>query len=93
MNVFRMFHSKSPVGPSPYWTAKVDYNILTESEKINEKAIWRVKGDVTKSLTDFAVVVPTFHGVTHMDQLDADNALVIRADDKGGFNLAVLALP
>jgi hypothetical protein len=92
MNTYRMFHKRQPIGPSPYWTAKVDYNLLREDEKINEKALRRVNGNL-ESLTDRAVVVPEYHGVTHLDQLDARRALVIRTNDKGGFDLQALPLP
>ncbi len=93
MNVYRMFHKQNPVGPSPYWTAKVDHNILQEAEKVNEKAIWRVKNKASESLTDLALVVPEYHGVVAMDRLTDQDALVIRTDDKGGFSMAVLPLP
>jgi len=93
MNVYRMFHKQNPVGPSPYWTAKVEASILKETDKINEKAIWRVKGKADKSLTEFALVVPEYHGVVAMDRLNELNALVIRTDDKGVLSLAVLPLP
>jgi hypothetical protein len=98
MNNFRMggMQKNNPVGPSPYWTAKVDHAILGESEKINDKALWRINpkgGKASESVTDRAVVVPEYHGVVMMDRLDADRALVLRTDDKGGFRLAVLPLP
>jgi hypothetical protein len=98
MNNLRMgaMQKNNPVGPSPYWTAKVDHAILEESEKINDKALWRINpkgGKASESMTDRAVVVPEFHGVVMMDRLDLDRALVIRTDDKGGFKLAVLPLP
>ncbi len=93
MNNFRMMHAKNPVGPSPYWTAKVDYDILKETEKINEKALWRVKAKASESLTDRAIVAADYHGVTHMDRLDRERALVIQTDAKGGLSLKVLPLP
>ncbi|MCS7046195.1 MAG: hypothetical protein NZO58_07555, partial [Gemmataceae bacterium] len=34
-------NKKDPVGPSPYWAAKVDYTILQENEQVNEKALVR----------------------------------------------------
>ena len=88
-----MMQKSNPVGPSPYWTAKVDHTILGESEKINQKALRRVGNKASESKTDRAVVVPTFSGVVMMDRLDADRALAIRTDDKGGYTLAVLPLP
>jgi len=95
MNNFRMamMQKSNPVGPSPYWTAKVDHSILGETEKINEKALRRVANKASESKTDRAVIVPEYHGVVMMDRLDAERALVIRTDDKGAFNLAVLPLP
>jgi hypothetical protein len=90
------FHESNPVGPSPYWTAKVDQSILGDTEKINEKALQRLgggKGKASESAIEQAVVVPEFHGVTMMDKLDDDRALVIRTDDKGGYTMAVLRLP
>jgi hypothetical protein len=98
MNNFRMagMQKNNPVGPSPYWTAKVDHGILGESEKINDKAQWRINkkgGKASESITDRAAIVPEYHGVVMMDRLDADRALVLRTDDKGGFRLAVLPLP
>ena len=95
MNTVRMkpFQAKDPVGPSPYWTAKVDYNILAETTNINQKALKRTAGKASESKTDRAVVVPSFHGVMHMDRLDTTRAVVIRTDDKDGVSLAVLPLP
>ena len=95
MNTVRMkgFQAKDPVGPSPYWTCKIDYGILAETANINEKALKRHGAKANESKTDRAVVVPSFHGVAHMDRLDATRAVVIRDDDKGGMSLAVLALP
>jgi hypothetical protein len=95
MNNFRMgmMQKSNPVGPSPYWTAKVDHSILGETEKINENALRRVGNKASESKTDRALVVPEYHGVVMMDRLDADRALVIRTDDKGSFRLEVLPLP
>jgi hypothetical protein len=94
MNTYRMpfAQKKQPVGPSPYWTVRVDYNILRENSKVNEEALLRVNAKY-ENVTDRAEVVPAYHGVVHMDALDQDHALVVRTDDKGGFALKVLALP
>lgn len=86
------FHQSNPVGPSPYWTAKIDHSILGETEKINEKALRRVGSKASDSSTDRAVVAPTFHGVTMMDRLGADRAAVIRTDGSR-MSLEVLPLP
>jgi len=91
VNTLRSFGNK--IGPSAYWTAKVDHDILQESTKINEKAMWRVSTNAQKESTNRAEVVPSFAGVTTMDRLDTNNAVAIRTDDKGGFKMVVLALP
>jgi hypothetical protein len=95
MNHFRMFHKGDPVGPSPYWAAKVDYEILLESQKVNEKAIFRTKtkGKASVSDTDRAQIATDFHGVKHMARLGDDRVLVVRVDDKQGVSLGVLPLP
>jgi hypothetical protein len=94
MNTQRMgqMQKSNPVGPSEYWTAKVDFNILQETDKVNQQALWRTKGKANTSQTDRAQIVETFHGVVHMGQLDAGHALVVRKDDKG-TNLQVVDLP
>jgi len=98
MNSQRMgqMQKSNPIGPSEYWTAKVDFNILTETTKVNKTAIWRsgsknAKANVNAT-PERANVVATFHGVTHMGQLDNERALVIRKDGNN-VNLQVLALP
>jgi len=93
MSTFRMFHQKQPVGWSPYWTVRIDQDLLRETAKVNEKAPWRVKARTVQSISDRAVVVDTYHGVMHMDQLDSDRALVVRTDKQGNVNLSALALP
>ena len=94
MNAMRMgqMQKSNPVGPSEFWTAKVDFTILSEMDKVNKNALWRTTGKANTSTTDRAQIVPTFHGVTHMGQLDTERALVIRKDDKG-VSLQVLPLP
>jgi len=93
MNTIRMMHAKNPAGPSKYWTAKVDYDLLTETNAINEKALWRTKGKANVSQTDRAIIAEAFHGVTNMDRLTATQAVVIRDDGKDNLNLEVVALP
>jgi len=90
MNTFRMdrFQKSNPIGPSSYWTCKVDKSILTESVKINETAVRREPKNDT-----MAVVVPEFHGVMLMDRLGTDRVLVIREGKDGAVNLAALPLP
>jgi len=89
------FQKSNPIGPSPYWTAKVTQNILGETEKVNEKAITRIPqgGKAADNKSEQALVVPEYSGVVMMDRLDNERALVVRTDDKGGFTLAVLPLP
>ena len=93
VNVFRKFN-KNPVGPSPNWVAKVDFELLKETTNVNEKALWRVdpKGKASVSVTDRAVVAKDYFGVQHMDKLDASRAVVIRDADKK-LSLNVLPLP
>jgi hypothetical protein len=92
MSVYRFFHKRSPVGPSPHWVVRVDADLLRETEKVNQKAIWRTD-DKLKPITNRAQVVESFHGVTQMDRLDDGRALVVRTDDKGTVTLQALALP
>ena len=87
------FQKSMPVGPSPYWTVRVDADLLRETDKINQKALWRTKGKTVESITDRAIVVPAYHGVICMDRLDGDRALVVRVDDKGNHDLQALMLP
>lgn len=96
MNMFREFGQKNdPVGPSPYWTAKVDYTLLQETVNVNEKALQRTPRGTRASVsrTYRAQIVDDYHGVMHLDRLNAERALVVRTDDKGDLNLAVLPLP
>jgi hypothetical protein len=94
MNTQRMgqMQKSNPVGPSEFWTAKVDFNILQETQQVNQKAQWRTRGKANTSDSDKAQIVPTFHGVSHMGQLDNQRALVIRQDAKG-VNLQIVPLP
>jgi hypothetical protein len=96
MNQLRMgqMQKNNPVGPSEYWTARVDHDILQENEMINERALLRYKGkDASKTDTNRVLVCPEYHGVMLMAKLDAARALVIRKDAQGAFNLEVLPLP
>lgn len=92
MSTFRFHHKQRPVGPSPYWAVRVDYDILGEKEKVNQTALRRVDGSY-KSITDRAQVMPDFHGVVHMDRLDGDRALIVRVADKGRLDLVAVPLP
>lgn len=86
-------HKKNPVGPSPYWVARVDYDLLKETKNINEKALWRIEGKASEGKTDRAIVADEYFGVQHMDKLNNESALVIRDEGKEGLHLRVLALP
>ncbi len=92
INTFRFHHKSKPFGPSPYWTAKVDLTLLGEKEKVNQKALLRLKGNFEPA-TDRIVLVEDYHGVVHMDKLDKARTLTIKEDGKGGFTLAALPLP
>jgi hypothetical protein len=89
-NTFRFHHKRKAFGPSPYWTVKFEQGILAEKEKVNEKALWRLKG--YDPVTDRVQMVEAFHGVRQMDKLDAYHALVLK-EEKNGLTLAALALP
>jgi len=97
MNHTRMakFSKNQPIGNSQYWTAKVAHGILAESEKVNEKAALRIPpgSNAGENKSEQAFIVPEYAGVMMMDRLDADRALTIRADGKGGFALAIMPLP
>jgi hypothetical protein len=90
MNTKRKF--KPQIGPTPFWTVRVDFDILAETQEINEKALRRVDKKY-QPVTDRAVIVETFHGVTLMDKLDDTQAITVRTNEKGQLNLEVLALP
>jgi hypothetical protein len=92
VNVFRKFN-KQPVGPSPNWVAKVDFDLLKETVNVNEKALWRIKGNPAVDVTDRATIAKDFFGVQHMDKLDNGRAIVVRASDSKSQKLSVLALP
>jgi len=94
MNTQRMdrFHASKPVGPSPYWAVCFDRELLVGKEKVNEKALWRIDKDF-KPVSEKIRVVEDFHGVVHMDKLDAGRALTLKQDGKGGLTLAALKLP
>ena len=92
INTFRFHHKNKPFGPSPYWTARIETGVISENANINEKALKRLdsKGEPG---TEKIKLIPEFHGVSHMDKLDAAHALVISEDDKGALTLKALTLP
>jgi hypothetical protein len=96
MNQVRMaaMQKSNPVGPSEYWTCRVDQDIMQETEKINEKALLRYEGaKASQSTTTRAIICPEYHGVMLMAKLDAERAVVIRKDAQGAVSLEVLPLP
>jgi hypothetical protein len=92
MNTFRFHHKKQPFGPSPYWTVRVERDLLGEATNVNENATLRLdkKG---QPATERIKLIPEFHGVVHLDKLNAKQALVMREDGDGGLALAALPLP
>jgi hypothetical protein len=91
VNTHRFHHAKAPISPSPYWVARIDFDIFEETEKINEKALWRIDGQ-RKPITDRVKMVDAYHGVVMMDKLSDKQALVIQ-EGKDGRTLKALDLP
>jgi len=90
------FHKSAPVGPSQYWVARVDMTLFDETEKVNEKAPWRVQKGTAKPIADnekLAKVVDAYHGTMYLAQLNDKQALVIKDDKKTGLTLTALDLP
>lgn len=90
-NTFRFHHGRKPFGPSPYWTVKFEQSLLGEDENINEKALFRLKG--YDPATEQIEMVDSFHGVTQMDKLGDDSAVVLRETEDKKIDLEVLPLP
>lgn len=90
-NTFRFHHERKPFGPSPYWTVRFERSLLGENENVNDKAINRLKG--SEPATDRIQLVEAYHGVTQMDRLGPDRAVVLRQADGGRVDLDVLPLP
>ena len=87
--------NKAPTSgsPSSYWVARVDAEMLKETAKVNEKALWREGAKGAKTTAgDRVTVVDDYAGVHQMDKLSATQALVIR-EEKGSFTLRALNLP
>jgi hypothetical protein len=90
-NTFRFHHAKAPFGPSPYWTARIDREILGENDAVNEKAVHRQK---TANASDRVKLIEAYHGVYKMTKLDDKHALVVRVDpNTKGYSLETLDLP
>jgi len=95
INNFRMdfAHKKMPIGTSQYWVARVDMSVFDETEKVNEKAEWRVEKGSVKPRTDKVKVIDGFAGTRYMDRLGDKQAVVIKEDGKKGFTFTALDLP
>jgi hypothetical protein len=78
--------------PSVYWVAKVEFDLLKETANVNEKALWRYKGNSPSAAFEKAPVAKAFFGTYYMDRLNNESAVVIR-EDKKAMNLNVIALP
>jgi len=90
VNTFRFHHEKRPISPNPYWAAVFSGDLLTESNAINEKALRR-EGKL--ATTEQVRMADAYHGVVQLDLLNAEQALVIRQNDAGRFDLEAVALP
>jgi hypothetical protein len=89
-------HEKTPVGPSPYWVARVDMSIFDETEKVNKEAPWRVEKFTAKPIAaneKLAKVIEEYHGTMFLTRLNDKQALVIKDDKKTGLTLTALDLP
>ena len=89
-NTFRFHHKRKPFGPSPYWAARFDRDLLAGHEAVNEKAIRRLAG--SKPATDRIEMIEAFNGVIQMDRLNDDTAIAWRKTEKG-VDLVTLPLP
>lgn len=92
VNTHRFHHKQRPFGPSPYWTCRFERDLLRENEKINANAVLRLGKD-SKPATERMTMIEAYHGVVRLDKLDAERALALREEEKGGFTLAPLPLP
>jgi hypothetical protein len=86
-------NKKPAFGPSGYWAARVDHDLLKETTAVNKNALWRVKKGGFEPATDRVMVAPEFYGVHQMAKLSDTQAVAIREDKGGTFSLRVLALP
>jgi hypothetical protein len=91
INGKRMFQPNA-YGPSPYWTMRLDLGILSEKEKVNQQALLRLNAK-GQPATDRIQVVDGYFGVTHLDRLDKNRALVVRKEDNGSLTLTPMELP
>ncbi len=88
-NTDRFHHERRPIGPSRYWGCRVAIDYLS-SDKTNEDATRR---DVkSRKGPDGIEVIEDFFGVTQVDKLNDNEAVVLR-DNNGNLDLEVTALP
>lgn len=92
MNTHRFHHARKPFGPSPYWTVRIDAGLVSEKTAINEKAVRRLDAKGEPSVAGIKMV-EAYHGVMHLDRLDANKALALQQDAQKGLALAALDLP
>jgi len=79
-------------GSSKYWVARVDMSLFDETEKVNEKAQWRVNRKTLEPITDKVKMIDDYAGAAFMDQLDDKQAILIKEDGKS-FTFTALELP
>jgi len=91
-STFRFHHQRKPLGPSPYWTVRFERSLLGETEKVDEKAVYRLTS-TGEPATDRITFVDAYNGVMQMDRLGEDRAVVLRSRDGGAIDLEVLQLP
>lgn len=89
-NTFRFHHKRRPYGPSPHLAFRFDEALLGTG-KTNEKAIHRTRD--AKDAEGKIDIAKPYHGVVHMDRLDAKSALALRETDSKDFDLVTIALP
>ncbi|MDB4458987.1 hypothetical protein N9059_00275 [bacterium] len=90
-NTFRVHHKRHAFGPSPYWAARFDEDLLAGS-KVNKEATRRLKGRTFELATDKIELVEDFHGVVQMDRLNKTHAVGLRQSGKD-VDLVLVALP
>ncbi len=89
-NTFRFHHSRRPFGPSPYWAARFDKDLLANNEATNKEAVRRLKGN--DPATDRIQLVEDFHGIVQMDRLNDTHAIGLKEAGED-VDLVLVALP
>ncbi len=90
VNTFRFHHAKSPLSPDPYWTCRFNRELLADKQKVNEQAVRR---DIKNPQDAAITMADAFHGVVHMDRLDAKRALVVKTNPEKRMDLEPVLLP